>query len=54
MEAKTKSLQEQAAKARGEWKAKLEKRSDELKADQKRRSDLLKKAWELAKGALSN
>ncbi len=43
-EAKIKSLQEQAAKESGERKAKREARIAELKADQKRRSDLLKQA----------
>jgi uncharacterized membrane protein len=52
-EAKIKSLQEQAAKERGERKAKREARIAELKAEQKRRSDLLKRAWELTKQALS-
>ena len=52
-EAKIKSLQEQAAKERGERKAKLEARIAELKADQKRRIELLKQAWELTKEALS-
>jgi uncharacterized membrane protein len=52
-EAKIKSLQEQAAKESGERKAKREARIAELKADQKRRSDLLKQAWELAKEALT-
>jgi uncharacterized membrane protein/sporulation protein YlmC with PRC-barrel domain len=52
-DAKIKSLQEQAAKESGERKAKREARIAELKADQKRRSDLLKQAWELAKQALS-
>jgi len=37
----------------GERKAKREARIAELKADQKRRSDLLKKAWELTKEAVS-
>jgi uncharacterized membrane protein len=53
-EAKIKSLQEQAAKESGERKAKREARVAELKADQKRRSDLLKQAWELTKDALSS
>jgi uncharacterized membrane protein len=53
-EAKIKSLQEQAAKESGERKAKREARIAELKADQKRRSDLLKQAWELTKEALSD
>ena len=52
-EAKIKSLQEQAAKESGKRKAKREVRIAELKADQKRRSDLLKQAWELTKEALS-
>jgi uncharacterized membrane protein/sporulation protein YlmC with PRC-barrel domain len=52
-EAKIKSLQEQAAKESGERKAKREARIAELKADQKRRSDLLKHAWQLTKEALS-
>ena len=43
-DAKIKSLQEQAAKESGERKAKREARIAELKADQKRRSDLLKQA----------
>jgi nitroimidazol reductase NimA-like FMN-containing flavoprotein (pyridoxamine 5'-phosphate oxidase superfamily) len=46
-------LREQAAKARGERKARLEGRMAELQAEQKRRSDLLKHAWELIKEALS-
>lgn len=52
-EAKIKSLQEQAAKDRGERRAKREARIAELKADQKRRSDLLRRALELTKHALS-
>jgi len=52
-EAKIKSLQDQAAKDSGERKAKREARIAELKADEKRRSDLLKQAWELTKDALS-
>jgi hypothetical protein len=52
-DAKIKSLQEQAAKESGERKAKREARIAELKADQKRRSDLLKQSWELTKQALS-
>jgi ABC-type phosphate transport system auxiliary subunit len=52
-EAKIKSLQEQVAKESGKRKAKREARIAELKADQKRRSDLLKQAWELTKKALS-
>jgi uncharacterized membrane protein len=52
-DAKIKSLQEQAARESGERKAKREARIVELKADQRRRSDLLKQAWELTKKALS-
>lgn len=51
-EAKIKSLQEQSAKAQGERKAKMEAHIAELKADQKRRSDLLHQAWELTKEAM--
>ena len=51
-EAKINALQAQAAKAQGERKAKIEARIAELKADQKRRSDLLRHAWELTKEAL--
>ncbi len=50
-EAKIKSLQEQAAKESGERKAKREARIAELKADQKRRSDLLKQAWRTHQGS---
>jgi uncharacterized membrane protein len=52
-EAKIQSLDAQAAKARGERKAKLDKRIAELKADQRRRSDQLKQAGEHLKAALS-
>jgi uncharacterized membrane protein len=52
-EAKIRSLEERAAKESGKRKAKREARIAELKADQKRRSDLLKQAWELTKEALS-
>jgi hypothetical protein len=51
-EGKVKSLQAQAAKAQGERKAKIEARIAELKADQKRRSELLHQAWELTKEAM--
>ncbi|HWQ03804.1 MAG TPA: DUF1269 domain-containing protein [Longilinea sp.] len=51
-EAKIKSLQERAAKESGERKAKREARIIELQADQKRRTDLLNKARELAREAL--
>lgn len=52
-EAKITALQEQAAKEKGQRKAKREARIADLKADQKRRSDLLKQAWELTKEAMS-
>jgi uncharacterized membrane protein len=52
-DAKIQSLREQAAKVSGERKAKREARIAELQADQKRRSDLLKRAWDLTKEALS-
>ncbi len=52
-EAKIKSLHEQADQANSERKARLEKHVAGLQADQKRRSDLLKQAWELIKKALS-
>ncbi len=52
-DAKIKSLQEQTDKESGERKAKREARIAELKANQKRRSDLLKQAWELTKEAMS-
>lgn len=52
-EAKVKFLQEQATKDSDERKAKREVRISELKADHMRRSDLLKRAWELTKQALS-
>ncbi len=53
-DAKVKSLQEQAAKQSGERKARREARIAELQADQKRRSDQLKKMWEETKKALSD
>lgn len=52
-EAKIKSLQERAAKETGERKAKREARIAELQADQHRRNNLLNKAWDLTKEALS-
>lgn len=52
-EAKIQSLHEQAAKAHGERKARLEARIAELRADQKRRSEQLKQSWEDTKKALS-
>jgi uncharacterized membrane protein len=50
-EAKIKSLQEQAAQAKGEMKAKLEKRIAEVRADHQLRADKLSKAWQLVKEA---
>ena len=50
-EAKIKSLQEQAAQAKGEMKAKLEKRIGEARADHQLRVDKLSKAWQLIKEA---
>ena len=46
--------QEQAAKAKGEAKAKLETRISELRADSQRRLRLLKEAWGLTKAALAS
>lgn len=51
-DAKIKYLQEQAARESGERKARREARIAKLQAEQKRRSDLLKQAWEHAKEAL--
>jgi uncharacterized membrane protein len=51
-EAKVKSLQEQAGKARGERKAKLEAGIAELRAKQEKHDELLEKSWELTKQAL--
>ena len=48
-EAKIKSLQEQAAQAKGEMKAGLEKRIAEERADHQLRVDKLSKAWRLVK-----
>jgi uncharacterized membrane protein len=52
-DAKIKSLQEQAAKAKGDAKAKIEARVTEVRSDYKRRNDKLKQAWELTKQALA-
>ncbi len=51
-DAKIKYLQEQAARESGERKGRREARIAKLQAEQKRRSDLLKQAWEHAKEAL--
>jgi uncharacterized membrane protein len=53
MDAKIKSLQEQAAKAKGDSKAKIEARIAEVRSEYNRRTDKLKKAWELTKQALA-
>lgn len=50
-EARIKSLQEQAVKAKGEMKAKLEKRIAEERADNKLRVEKLSQAWGLVKEA---
>jgi tryptophanyl-tRNA synthetase len=50
-EAKIKSLQQQAAQATGEIKAKLEKRIAEERADHQPRVEKLSKAWQLVKEA---
>ena len=51
-EAKTKSLQEQAAKVHGERKARLEKRSTEIKTEYEARRAKLEQAQKLIKEAL--
>jgi hypothetical protein len=50
-DAKIKALQEQAAKAKGETKTRLEKRLAESRAHHKARMDKLSKAWQLVKEA---
>jgi uncharacterized membrane protein len=50
-EAKVKSIEDQLAQARGETKAKLEKRVAERRADHKLRMEKLGQAWELIKDA---
>ena len=50
-EAKIKSLQEQAAQAKGEMKARLEKRVAEERADHEARMVKLNQAWQLVKEA---
>jgi uncharacterized membrane protein len=50
--AKIDSLQEQAAKARGDKKSGMERRIVELQVEQERRSDLLKQAQELINKSL--
>jgi uncharacterized membrane protein len=51
-QAKIQSLYEQASKAPGDAKARLEKRIDEIKADHRVRSEKLGQAWHLTKEAL--
>ncbi|HVP20847.1 MAG TPA: DUF1269 domain-containing protein [Anaerolineaceae bacterium] len=51
-EAKIKSLQEQADKAKGDRKAKIEKRIAEIRTEQAKRRDQLKQALEDAREAL--
>ena len=53
-DAKLNELQQQLAKATQETKAKIEKRLAAAQASQKRRSELLKRAWSLTKEALSS
>lgn len=50
-EFKIKALQEQAAQASGEMKAKLDKRVAEAHADYKARDEKLRQAWQLVKEA---
>jgi uncharacterized membrane protein len=52
-DARIKALQEQAAKAKGDAKAKFDTRIAELRADGERRSRQLKEAWGLTKAALT-
>jgi uncharacterized membrane protein len=53
MEAKVKALKEQAAKAKGDAKAKLEERAAEVQSEYKKRAKKLHEAWEITKEALS-
>jgi len=52
-DAKIKELQQQAAKATGDAKAKIEQRITAMRADYQRRADLLKQAGTLAKQAVA-
>jgi uncharacterized membrane protein len=52
-EAKIKELEQQVAKAQGDAKAKIEQRIAAIRADQQRRTALLKQAWELTKKAFA-
>jgi uncharacterized membrane protein len=53
MEAKLGFLREQAAKAKGDAKAKLEARIASVQADYTRRNNKLQQAWQLTKDALT-
>lgn len=50
-DAKIQLLKDQAAKARGDAKTRLERRAEETRADSEARLDKLGKAWQLVKGA---
>ena len=50
-EAKVKSLEEQAAKAKGEAKARLQRRIAETRSDNDARNDKLRKSWQLVREA---
>jgi uncharacterized membrane protein len=52
-QAKIKQLQDQAAKARGEAKARIDRTIAELREDHKWRADKLRQAWQLTKDALA-
>ena len=51
-EAKLHALQAQQKKAHADAKARIEKRLEDIRAGEKRRSATLKQAWQLAKQAL--
>ena len=51
-ESKLHALQAQQKKAHADVKARIEKRIEEVRADDKRRATALKQAWQLAKDAL--
>ena len=52
LDAKIKTLQAQAAKAKGDEKARIEARIAEVQSEHQRRTDKLNQAWELTKQAL--
>lgn len=52
-QAKIKQLQDQAAKARGDAKAKIDRNIAKLREDYQWRADKLKQAWQLTKEALA-